>query len=76
MTGDCSTLSRVMAWSMLDLAWGSCTLVGTVGLMLWLSWRLALVVVVLIAPLLILISRFFQVRLLKTSRATCAKPTR
>jgi ATP-binding cassette subfamily B protein len=67
MTGDCSSLSRVMAWSMLDLAWGSCTLVGTVGLMLWLSWRLALVVVA-IAPLLILISRYFQVRLLKSSR--------
>ena len=68
MTSDCANLSRVMAWSMLDLAWGSSTLLGTVALMLWLSWRLA-VVVVLIAPVLILVSRFFQVRLLKTSRA-------
>jgi ATP-binding cassette subfamily B protein len=68
MTSDTSNLSRIMAWSMLDLAWGTCTLCGTVALMLWLAWRLA-VVVIAIAPFLILISRFFQVRLLKTSRA-------
>ncbi len=67
MTGDCSNLSRVMAWSMLDLAWGSCALGGTVVLMMWLAWRLALVVLV-ISPMLIVISRYFQVRLLKTSR--------
>src|SRR3984885_12750025 len=36
--------------------------------MLFLSWRLALIVVT-IAPILMLISRYFQVRLLKTSRA-------
>jgi ATP-binding cassette subfamily B protein len=67
MTGDCANLSRVMAWAMLDLAWGSCALGGTVVLMMWLAWRLALVVLV-ISPMLIVISRYFQVRLLKTSR--------
>jgi ATP-binding cassette, subfamily B, bacterial len=67
MTSDCSNLSRVMAWGMLDLAWGSCSLGGAVVLMMCLSWRLALVVIT-IAPLLIIVSRYFQVRLLKTSR--------
>jgi ATP-binding cassette subfamily B protein len=67
MTSDCSSLSRVMAWSMLDLAWGSCALLGTIVLMLWLAWKLALIVIT-IAPVLILISRYFQVRLLKSSR--------
>ena len=67
MTSDCSNLSRVMAWSMLDMAWGSTALIGTILLMTWLAWRLALVVIT-IAPLLIIISRYFQVRLLKTSR--------
>ena len=66
MTSDCSNLSRIMAWSMLDLAWGS-ALCGTILLMMCLSWRLALVVIT-IAPMLIIISRYFQVRLLKTSR--------
>lgn len=68
MTSDCSNLSRIMAWSLLDLTWGSCALSGTILLMLFLSWRLALVVIT-IAPMLIIISRYFQVRLLKTSRA-------
>ncbi len=49
MTSDCSNLSRIMAWSMLDLAWGSCALTGIILLMLWLAWKLALVVI-MIAP--------------------------
>jgi ATP-binding cassette, subfamily B, bacterial len=68
MTSDCSNLSRVMAWAMLDLSWGTCVLCGIIGMMMLLAWRLALVVI-LIAPMLIIISRYFQVRLLKTSRA-------
>jgi ATP-binding cassette subfamily B protein len=68
MTSDCANLSRVMAWAMLDLSWGSCVLIGIVTMMSVLAWRLALVVIT-IAPLLIIISRFYQVRLLKTSRA-------
>jgi ATP-binding cassette subfamily B protein len=68
MTSDCSNLSRIMAWSMLDLAWGTCALSGTIALMMFLAWRLALIVIT-ISPVLILISRYYQVRLLKTSRA-------
>ncbi len=68
MTSDCSNLSRVMAWAMLDLSWGTSVLCGIIGMMMFLAWRLALVVI-LIAPLLMVISRYFQVRLLKTSRA-------
>lgn len=68
MTSDCANLSRVMAWQILDLTWGTCALGGTVLLMMMLSWRLALVVIA-IAPILIIVSRYFQVRLLKTSRA-------
>jgi ATP-binding cassette subfamily B protein len=68
MTSDCSSLSRVMAWSILDFTFGTCALTGIIVLMLCLSWRLALVVI-MIAPILFFISRYFQVRLLKTSRA-------
>src|SRR5436305_9130227 len=45
MTSDCTNLSRIMAWCMLDIAWGSCALGGTVLLMMWLSWQLAVVVI-------------------------------
>jgi ATP-binding cassette subfamily B protein len=68
MTSDCSNLSRIMAWAMLDLSWGTSVLCGITIMMALLAWRLALVVIA-IAPILALISRYFQVRLLKTSRA-------
>lgn len=68
MTSDCSNLSRVMAWAMLDLTWGTCVLSGIVVMMLLLAWRLALVVIT-IAPVLMIVSRYYQVRLLRTSRA-------
>jgi ATP-binding cassette subfamily B protein len=68
MTSDCSTLSRIMAWAMLDLSWGTSVLCGITIMMAVLAWRLALVVLA-IAPLLAVISRYFQVRLLRTSRA-------
>jgi ATP-binding cassette, subfamily B, bacterial len=68
MTSDCSNLSRVMGWALLDLSWGTSALINSVILMSLLAWRLALIVV-MIAPVLIFISRYYQVRLLKTSRA-------
>ncbi len=68
MTSDCSNLSRVMGWALLDLSWGTSALINAVILMSLLAWRLALIVI-MIAPVLILISRYYQVRLLKTSRA-------
>jgi ATP-binding cassette subfamily B protein len=68
MTSDCSNLSRIMAWAMLDISWGTCVLTGIVTMMLVLAWRLALVVL-MIAPVLAIVSRYYQVRLLKTSRA-------
>jgi ATP-binding cassette subfamily B protein len=68
MTSDCSNLSRIMAWSILDLSWGTTVITGVTITMLVLAWRLALVVIT-IAPILMLISRYYQVRLLKTSRA-------
>ena len=68
LTSDVSSLSRIMGWALLDLVWGSLVLSGTAIVMFWLNWRLALVVLVIVPPLL-WVSRFFQVRLLRTSRA-------
>lgn len=69
LTGDCGNLSRVMGWALLDIVWGTCFLVMMTAAMFWLNWKLALVVL-LVAPALYWVSRFFQVRLLLTSRQT------
>lgn len=67
LTSDCSLLSRIMGWALLDIVWGTLFLSVTSVTMFCLSWKLALVVLVIVPPLM-WVSRFFQVRLLLTSR--------
>lgn len=68
LTSDVASLARVMAWALLDLVWGTIVLTALAIVMLSLNWRLGLLVIV-VAPPLMWVSRFFQVRLLRTSRA-------
>jgi ATP-binding cassette subfamily B protein len=67
LTSDCSKLSGLLPWFLVDFVWGPALLLGiTIG-MLVLSWKLALVVMVIVPPLALL-SLFFQRRLLESSR--------
>ena len=68
MTSDCSNLSRIMGWALLDLVWGTFILTSISVIMFRLNWKLALIVLLIVPPLL-WICRFFQVRLLLTARA-------
>ncbi|HVT81968.1 MAG TPA: ABC transporter ATP-binding protein [Phycisphaerae bacterium] len=68
LTGDCSTLSRIMGWALLDLSWGPCVLTALTVMMFRMNWKLALLVGIIV-PVLLVVARFFQVRLLLTSRA-------
>ena len=67
LTSDVGSLSRVLGWALLDLVYGSIVLISIAAIMLYLNWKLALIVL-LTFPVLVAVSRFFQVRLLKTSR--------
>jgi ATP-binding cassette subfamily B protein len=68
MTSDCERLANIMAWGVLDVLWATTFLVGIAAAMMVLSWKLGLIIL-LAAPLLAGISRFFQRRMLKASRA-------
>lgn len=68
LTSDTNQLSRIMGWALLDITWGSIVIVAIVTTMMILNWKIALVVLTILPPLII-VSRFFQVRILKTSRA-------
>ena len=68
LTSDVNSLSRIMGWALLDLVWGTIVLAGVATVMFVLHWRLALLVLAVVPPL-VWASRFFQVRLLRTSRA-------
>jgi ATP-binding cassette subfamily B protein len=68
LTSDVSSLSRIIGWALLDLVWGTIVLAAIAVVMLALNWKLALIVLAIVPPL-VWASRFFQVRLLRTSRA-------
>ena len=68
LTSDCDRVSRTLAWGSLDIIWGTCMVVGLAIIMLVYNWRLALLVL-LIMPPLIWLSAIFQRRILSANRA-------
>jgi len=67
LTADCDRLSRVLAWGFLDVLWGLCLVAAMSIAMLWLNWKLALVALSVLPPLIVA-SVFFQRRMLTSSR--------
>ncbi|MBL1217166.1 MAG: ABC transporter ATP-binding protein [Planctomycetes bacterium] len=67
LTSDCSKLSSLMPWFCLDICWGLSLLCGITTAMLFRNWQLALMVLAIVPPLCI-VTAFFQMRLLGTSR--------
>ncbi len=68
LTSDSSQLSRILGWALLDISWGTAVIVMMMTAMFWLNWKVALIVLVILPPLA-MACRYFQVRLLLTSRA-------
>ncbi|NLK89165.1 MAG: ABC transporter ATP-binding protein, partial [Clostridiaceae bacterium] len=67
MVSDTNRLSEVLAWSLVDIAWGLTTIIVVMITMFIMDVRLALLGVVLI-PVLMVVSFFFQKRLLAAHR--------
>lgn len=68
MTSDCERLGNILAWGVLDFVWGLTLMGGLVVVMFVLDAGLALLVLVVV-PALILVSGYFQKRILESSRA-------
>lgn len=67
MTSDIGRISQLAPWFLLDLTWGGLFLVSLAGVMLWMHWQLALLVLLVVPPLT-LVSMYFQRKLLGTQR--------
>jgi ATP-binding cassette subfamily B protein len=67
MTSDISRLAEILAWSLMDLAWGLSVMIGVTVVMLMTNWRLALLVLAVV-PFLAWASNWFQIRILKNYR--------
>ena len=67
LTSDVSKVAGLLPWILLDLSWGSSLIAGIIVAMLWLNWKLAMVVMLVVPPLVVL-SYVFQRWLLESSR--------
>ncbi|MFT7669553.1 MAG: ATP-binding cassette subfamily B protein [Planctomycetota bacterium] len=67
MTSDCERLTNILAWGLLDIVWGSATMLWIIIAMGSVDWRLALVILSVVPPLA-LVSSFFQKKILASSR--------
>ncbi|MCR1899471.1 ABC transporter ATP-binding protein/permease [Irregularibacter muris] len=67
MTSDIQRLADSIAWGLVDLVWGFTMMGAVAGVMLFLNWKLALIVLSVI-PVLVVISVFFQNKILQASR--------
>ncbi|NBB94827.1 MAG: ATP-binding cassette domain-containing protein [Planctomycetes bacterium] len=67
LTSDCDRLSRNISWGLMDMAWGSCFMLGLAILMLIINWQVGLLVLC-VMPVVAWVSITFQRRILRVSR--------
>ncbi len=67
MTSDTRRLGEAISWGIVDLVWGSTVMIVISGVMLFMNWRLALIVLTVV-PILAIVSVYFQKKILKAFR--------
>ncbi len=67
MISDTRRLGDVFAWGVVDSIWGTTMMIAIAAAMLSLNWKLALITLLVVPPL-ILLSLYFQQKILKASR--------
>ena len=67
VTSDTSRMASIIPWFLLDMVWGTAFIAMVSLMMLLLHWQLALLVMTTI-PLLVLVTRIFQRKLLHSQR--------
>ncbi|MDR2543071.1 MAG: ABC transporter ATP-binding protein/permease [Treponema sp.] len=64
---DTSRIGDLVAWGLIDFTWSAFYCVGAIIAMFLIHWKLAIIVCITI-PLLVLLTWFFQSRILKVNR--------
>jgi ATP-binding cassette subfamily B protein len=67
LTSDCDRLARVIGWGLLDITWGFTYVIMIAISLLYMNWRLGLIVIGVVPPLAV-ISKYFQRLMLLSSR--------
>ncbi|MEY8576187.1 ABC transporter transmembrane domain-containing protein [Oscillospiraceae bacterium 21-37] len=64
---DTNRIGGVFAWSLVDIFWSLAYVLGCMGVMLFINWRLALLIIVVV-PAIALATLYFQKRILNLNR--------
>ncbi|MBW7895242.1 MAG: ABC transporter ATP-binding protein [Opitutaceae bacterium] len=67
LTSDCDRLARIISWGFLDIVWGFTSLFMIAACLLYLNWKLGLIVIAIVPPLAV-ISKVFQKRMILSAR--------
>jgi ATP-binding cassette subfamily B protein len=67
LTSDCDRLARIISWGFLDIVWGLTYVVMIATSLLYMNWRLGLIIIGIVPPLAV-ISKYFQRRMILSSR--------
>lgn len=67
MTSDIGRLAEIVSWGLMDMVWGFTLMVGIAIVMIFVNWKLSLIVFVGL-PLIYVISSYFQKRILQSYR--------
>ena len=75
LTSDCERLTNILAWAFLDFIWGVTLIVATTFVLFWLSWKITLVMM-LVMPFIAWVSAKFRRSILGTAREVRATNSR
>ncbi len=67
VTSDSDRVSDLLTWGLLDVVWSATSVLTSLGFMLFINWRLAMVVLVMV-PVLVYVAIEFRKRILKEFR--------
>lgn len=67
MTSDIGKITEGISWALVDLVWGITMMAAILVIMLVTNWQLTMIMILLM-PVLIVVSYFFQNRILKQQR--------
>ncbi|MFW5995044.1 MAG: ABC transporter ATP-binding protein [Spirochaetia bacterium] len=68
ITSDSERLGETISWGIVDIVWGGAMMIAIAVFMLFMDWRLALITLSVVPPLIV-ISLYFQQKILKSHRA-------
>jgi len=63
VTSDTDRLAELVTWGLLDVSWGVMSIATAVVFMVWINWKLALLVIVII-PVIVMIAFEFKRRII------------